>query len=131
MACVLHDLHNGAERGVVRLAGRSGNPMLLFRTRAREVWASDYDTIVKLDPSTWRVTDRCRLQGAAVGTMQFIGDFAFDPDKTVCAVARPFASARRSPTSRFYRASRVHENHRRLSSPRSVSPVFQSRASTR
>jgi len=55
------------------------------------MWASDYDTIVKVDRSSWQVRDVCRLQSAAAGTMQFIGDFTFDPDETVCAVARPFS----------------------------------------
>lgn len=88
---VLHDLRDGVQRGVVPLAGRGGNPTLRLRRRAPEVWASDYDTLVKLDPSSWRVIGASRLQDAAAGTMQFVGDFAFDPDETICAVARPFS----------------------------------------
>jgi hypothetical protein len=88
---VLHDLRDGVQRGVVQLAGRGGNPTLRFRSGASEVWASDYDTLLKLDPSSWRVVSASRLQDAAAGTRQFIGDFAFDPDETICAVARPFS----------------------------------------
>jgi hypothetical protein len=88
---VLHDLSSGSQRGVVRLSGRAGNPLLRFRTRAPELWVSDYDTIVKVERSTWRVKDACKLQGAAAGTRQFIGDFEFDSDETMCAVARPFS----------------------------------------
>lgn len=88
---ILHDLGAGTQRGTVDLGGRGGNPSLRFRARAPEMWASDYDTLVKVDPSTWRVIARARLQGAAAGTQQFIGDFAFDADEKLCAVARPFS----------------------------------------
>lgn len=88
---VLHDLIRGMKRGVVELAGRLGNPQLYFRAYAPELWASDYDTIVKVDPTTWRVAQARQLQGAAAGTQQFIGDFAFDPRESTCAVARPFS----------------------------------------
>jgi hypothetical protein len=88
---ILHDLQTGAQRGAVDLGGGRGNPHLRLRTRAPEIWAGDYDTLVKVDPSTWRVIARPRLQDAAVGTQQFIGDFAFDADEKACAVARPFS----------------------------------------
>lgn len=53
---VLHDLDNNVNCGLVDLGGRGGNSRLWFRSRASEVWASDYDTIVKLNPATWQVT---------------------------------------------------------------------------
>jgi hypothetical protein len=88
---VLYDL---AQRKVVSrlsLADRSGNPTLRFTTRSSELWADDYDTILRIDPSTWKVRDKKLLQGARTGCAQFIGDYCFAWDETLCAVARPFA----------------------------------------
>lgn len=89
---VLHDPLAQAKRGFVALAARGGNPSLFFRHRADELWAVDYDTIVKLDPASWRVLAARRLQGAdAQGMNQFIGDIWFNRGETMCVVARPFS----------------------------------------
>jgi len=88
---VLHDPVAGRKAGELALAGRHGNPRLLFRRMARELWADDYDSLVVLEPSTWRVLRQARIQDAADRTQQFIGQFAFDADERVCAVARPFS----------------------------------------
>ena len=86
---ILHDLATGAQKGFVDLAGKLGNPQLRWRSAAQEVWASDYDTIVVIDPTEWRVARSARVQGGASGTQQFIGEFSFGPDDA-CIVARPF-----------------------------------------
>lgn len=75
----------------VPLANRSGNPVLKFRSGNSELWANDYDTLLRLNPETWQIQNSLHLQGAALGSAQFIGDFAFSPDESLCAVARPFS----------------------------------------
>lgn len=86
---VLHDLASGQRKGSVELAGRHGNPRLRLRRGGRELWATDYDTLLVVDPVRRRVLRRVRLQGAASGTRQFIGEYAFGPGEASCAVARP------------------------------------------
>src|SRR5262249_24611281 len=88
---VLYDPVLRRKMGSLKLAGRAGNPTLFFRRRANELWADDYDTILKLEPDTWRVLRSRRLQSALGGTGRFIGRFAFDADETLCTVARPYA----------------------------------------
>lgn len=89
---VLYDPLAQAKRGLVELSARGGNPSLFFRRRARELWAVDYDTIVKLEPASWRVLAARRLQDVdSQGTNLFIGDVWFDHDETMCAVPRPFS----------------------------------------
>jgi hypothetical protein len=72
------------------LAGRRGNPEFLLRLSANELWASDYDTIVKLDGNTLVVKKAQRVQDAPTGTMQFIGRFCFNSNESICLIARPF-----------------------------------------
>ena len=88
---IVHDLGTGEQRGAIDLGGRGGNPRLQLRAGGREVWASDYDTLVAVRTDTWQVRRRSRLQTALAGTQQFIGEFAFAPDGAACAVARPFS----------------------------------------
>jgi hypothetical protein len=89
---VLYDPIAQTKRGLVELGARGGNPSLFFRLRARELWAVDYDTIVKLDATSWRVLAARRLQDEdSQGTNQFIGDVWFNRDDTMCVVARPFS----------------------------------------
>jgi hypothetical protein len=75
----------------LELRNRIGNPNLFFRRRANELWADDYDSVVKLEPATWRVLGSRLLQPARTGTKQYIGQFSFDADESLCAVARPFS----------------------------------------
>lgn len=88
---VLHDLQTGRQRRSIDLAGRGGNPRLELRNSGKEIWASDYDTLVVIQREDWRVVRKARLQSAGAGTQQFIGDFSFAPDEDTCAVARPFS----------------------------------------
>jgi hypothetical protein len=89
---VLYDPVERTKRGTIELAGRGGNPSLYFRRRANELWAQDYDTLVKLDSPSWRILGSRRLQmDDWQGARQFIGEFWFDPDETMCVVARPFS----------------------------------------
>lgn len=85
-------LYDPLTRTVVRrisLAGRAGNPILRFRQTAPELWATDYDMIVRLTASDWLLVDALKIQQSAAGTAQFIGDIAFDRAEHLCAIARP------------------------------------------
>lgn len=76
----------------IPLADRGGNPRLRFLSTKHELWATDYDTLVRLTPGTWRVENSLLLQAAGHGMMRlFAGEFAFTPDETLCVVARPFS----------------------------------------
>ena len=88
---VVYDPASRLKRGEITLANRGGNPTLYFRRTAKELWADDYDTVLKLDADTFAVLASRRVQGAATGTGQFIGRFSFDPSETLCLVARPFS----------------------------------------
>lgn len=88
---ILYDPVARQKCGEVVLSGGHGNPSLLFRSHVAELWADDYDTVVKVDPNTWRVVRSRKLQEAASGTAQFIGQYSFDAAESLCAVARPFS----------------------------------------
>jgi len=88
---VLFDPAAGRKVGDIPLADRHGNPRLSFRRGARELWADDYDTLLVIEPGSWRVLRRARVQDAPGRTQQFIGHYAFDADERICAVARPFS----------------------------------------
>jgi hypothetical protein len=88
---VIYDPETRRKVGALTLAGNFGNPHLYFRRTAPELWADDYDTILKLDSESWRALKSTRVQHAAQGTAQFIGQFAFDAEERVCAVPRPFS----------------------------------------
>ena len=88
---VIHDPATSRKMGEVKVGDGGGNPALYFRRTAPELWADDYDTLVRLDAATWRVLDRRRLQDADSGTRQFIGQFTIDAAEELCAVARPFS----------------------------------------
>jgi hypothetical protein len=88
---ILYDPVAQSKVGALNLCGRRGNPRVYFRRNARELWADDYDTLVKIEPGTWRVLDSLLLQDAGPGAGQFIGAFSFNRDETLCTVARPFS----------------------------------------
>jgi hypothetical protein len=72
------------------LAGNHGNPKFRFARQRGEIWADDYDTILKFDSKTLVLKASQRLQMAATGTAQFIGDWTFNSDESLCLVPRPF-----------------------------------------
>ncbi len=87
---LLYDIDAPERTRLVPLAQRGGNPHPLLRN-AKELWADDYDTLVRVNVENWSVTDLLPLQVGLRGTAQFIGRFVFNPQKTLCAVARPFS----------------------------------------
>jgi len=70
---------------------RAWHATLRFTRQTRELWADDYDTLLRINTSDWTVTDRLLLQGPSVGCRQFIGAYSFNQDESLCAVARPFS----------------------------------------
>ena len=86
-------LYDPLKRQIIQkilLAGRHGNPNLRFRSKMNELWADDYDTLLKLDATDWTIKGEKKLQDAAKDVAQFIGEFNFNRDESLCAVARPF-----------------------------------------
>lgn len=88
---VLYDPETKKAIRKLNLVDRGGNPSFQFRESSLEFWASDYDSIVKLDGKTLAVKDARCVQDAVRGTRQFIGDFCFNSGQEVCLVARPFS----------------------------------------
>ena len=88
---ILYDPEARKKVGELRLSGGSGNPRLYFRQTADELWADDCDTLLKIQPHSWQILKKHKLQEATSGTALFIGQFAFNSDETVCAVARPYS----------------------------------------
>ena len=80
--------HSGAVRRV-DLSGGHGNAVPYMRANAPEVWAVDYDTLVRLDRRTWTVTGTIRLQDAPPGTRMFAGDLWMPPDEDFAVIPRP------------------------------------------
>jgi hypothetical protein len=68
----------------VRLTGHLGNPEPYVRRHAPEVWAMDYDTVVRVDRRHWQVTgDRFG------GPRTFLGSLGWPPDERHVVVPRP------------------------------------------
>ena len=74
----------------VLLANRYGNPRITFSDEFKELWVDDYDSLLKIDPQTWRVEYLKQLQPSDNGSGQFIGSYSLIDDLIV--VARPFSS---------------------------------------
>lgn len=87
---VLFDPVAGRKVRQITLAERRGNPEFFFCRTAQELWASDYDTILKIDPGNWQVIAQRKLQEGGAHEARFMGNFNFDATEKVCAVARPF-----------------------------------------
>ena len=103
---VLHDPNERRAVGKIRLAGRGGNPTLRFRQTAPELWADDYDTLVRINPKNWSVRNSRRPQTTLLpGTAQFMGAFTFNQDESLCAVARPFSGDVLALNTRSFRVT--------------------------
>ena len=88
---VVAPAHGGTVRWV-GLSGGYGNAVPWIRAHAPEVWAVDYDTLVRLDRHTWTVTGTVRLQHASQGTRLFTGDLWMPPDEGFAVIPRPFSA---------------------------------------
>lgn len=92
------------------LADRAGNPTLRLAPRRGEIWADDYDTILKLDADSLNLKGSRRLQDASGQTMHFIGRWSLDATESLCLVPRPYSGdvlAISTDTLRTTQAARV------------------------
>ena len=104
---VLDPRRNVVERKL-KLAARRGNPHPRFRM-GDEMWADDYDTLVRISGEGWRQKDTLRVQSEGPdGSMQFIGEFAFTADRTQCLVARPFSGDLAVIDAERFKIERTH-----------------------
>jgi hypothetical protein len=87
---VVYDPRRRAVVTHIELAGQAGNPSLIFRRRADELWVDDYDTLVRLRPGTWERLDIQRLQEPKGGVAHFIGAPSMPWDERCCVVPRPY-----------------------------------------
>jgi hypothetical protein len=87
---VLCDLEQLNVKREIRLTGHLGNPVPFMRRSAPEVWAVDYDTVVRVDRRTWQVTGDHVGQQPIDGSRKFLGDMWFPADERTAVVARPF-----------------------------------------
>lgn len=96
-------LYDPLEKRIVRKVGLPGpgpfgNPRFYVREAVGELWAENYDTLVRLRLESLEVLDHVRIQGPPPNTSskwrgrsrQFVGDFAFTADEALCLVPRPF-----------------------------------------
>lgn len=88
---VLYDMHKQSIIKKISLADRGGNPQLFFRKNKSELWASDYDNMLVIDADNWNIKFCGQLQKTQKGIARFIGDYTFNEEETLCAVARPFS----------------------------------------
>lgn len=68
----------------VRLTGNLGNPEPYVRRHAPEVWAINYDTVVRVDRRQWQVTG-----DHFGGGRRFLGRLGWPPDERHVVVPRP------------------------------------------
>ena len=73
------------------LADKAGNPSIRLSASGNEIWADDYDTVLKLDAQSLEVIGSRCLQMSTTGTAQFIGRWSLDEEQSLCIVPRPFS----------------------------------------
>ena len=86
---VVTDAIDGHVLRRVLLAGRSGNPNPVLSATGRSLWATDYDTVVRVVPQTWQLACSSALQPATDGTAMFVGDPWLSADESFLLVPRP------------------------------------------
>jgi hypothetical protein len=74
---VIYDWDNRHVAGHVALSERLGNPTLRFRSE-HELWADDYDTLLRVNPSDWAKRDERNLGGSKDQSGGFIGGWMFN-----------------------------------------------------
>ncbi len=72
--------------------GYFGNPVPFLRRFGPEVWASDYETVARVDYRDWRITGSVTLQPAGGGGGRLPGVLWMAPDERHVVVPRPFSS---------------------------------------
>lgn len=87
---VIYEPESREKTGEIELSGYPGNPTLVFRSDD-ELWAGNYDTLMRLDAADWRKLDEARLQPGGDMPRKFIGGWALNRPRTTCIVSRPFS----------------------------------------
>jgi hypothetical protein len=87
---VVYEPSRREQVGEIELSGYPGNPALFFRS-AGELWAHNYDTLMRLDAAEWRKLDELQLQPPGDSPRKFIGRWSFNRPRTACVVSRPFS----------------------------------------
>jgi hypothetical protein len=88
---VLYDPEARSRVGVIHLSDNLSGPQLYFRRKSAELWASDLNTLVRVELDSWKVLGRLILQQHAKNLQLWIGKFSFQRDERLCLVARTFA----------------------------------------
>jgi hypothetical protein len=88
---IVYNIENNNVTRKVDLAGKHGNPLLKYN-KNKELWALDYDTIVKIDSTTYKCIASSLLQHPKNGMGQFCGEYVFNKTQTYCLVSRPFSN---------------------------------------
>ena len=89
---VLYDPHKGKMLRTISLAERHSHPNVFFHPSGNEFWATDYDTVVRVEVEGWSKTGEFRIEfGDGRFDRRFIGYIAFRQDGEFCAVARPYS----------------------------------------
>jgi len=88
---IVCNVENNSVTRKVELAGKHGNPLLKY-AQNKELWALDYDTIVKIDSNTYECIVSALLQPPKNGMGQFCGEYVFNKTQTCCLVSRPFSN---------------------------------------
>ena len=88
---IVYDTKTRQVKGKLTLANRYGNPKFCYLKQRNEVWADDYDTLIKFRGDDLTVKNSQILQLAPKGKAQFIGNWSFNEDETLCLVSRPFS----------------------------------------
>lgn len=90
---IIEDANTGQQVGSIDLGGIGGNPELYFDSTNNMIWASDYDSILRLRADTFEVVSRLRLQETDNEVSHlFIGNYLFDKSGSNCLVPRPFSA---------------------------------------
>ena len=76
----------------IELAMHFGNPKVTFNKGKTILFTDDYDTLIRINPSTWRIEKQTRFQNADQGTNQFIGSYSCNKNNELITLARPFSS---------------------------------------
>jgi hypothetical protein len=79
-------------RTVPLTAGYFGNPVPFLRRFAPEIWALDYETVVRVDYRDWQITGSVTLQPAGGGGGRPPGVLWMPPDERHVIVTRPFSA---------------------------------------
>ncbi|MHB8645156.1 MAG: hypothetical protein ACYDAR_05140 [Thermomicrobiales bacterium] len=72
-----------------RRATHGSNHTLRIRKKANELWADDFDFMVRLDTTTWSTIDGSNFHDEIGPNSVWYGTFVFDREESLCAISRP------------------------------------------